>query len=352
MINRKVLYFYEYASEIRGKCLGHARIMVCGTLLKLTLAFSLPEWEKKPCKLYFIAESGQGHVSAIELGEIMPCGIMTVYNLDLEENRLNGMKIGEIIHVCLFVKESENRYIKAVMGVFDVTGKSLNAILGEGSGNANQQPADCGKTAEMADYGKSLETDGCEKTVGSAGGEKPSETEKSKKTEDILNYGRTGYEEETVIKEGKAGRQGENAGFNERENENYRRDFGRERQAASVKGHVERLMATRPEYRPFNSGRISCSVRIGIGDVLKLSEVEPGLKDNSFLLHGFYRYKHILLAGAMFRGQISYYVLVPGVKVEREQKVADMYGFHNFITLDGQAPRNGNFGYYSWQLSS
>lgn len=428
MLNRKILYFYEYASEIRGRCLGHARLVVSGHMLKVTLAFSLPEWEKKPCKLYVIAENAEGNTAAAELGEIMPCDIMTVYHIDVDENKLKGMRIGELIHLCLFVKESDNRYIKAVTGIFDITNKSLGMLLNEsfrgtemfrGSEYGNDIPAAERNTmgepyaaAEKSRATEQIPVSGqnaaaernpvagqisvsgqnvaAEQTLmpeknrteepntpadrntsvqerignqerqeaGAAFGRPvASETgsalcECGGKWENDKITDRGGSKRETsgaLCECGRNGGKWENDGLVDRSGGAWRSE--RTPDTRCMKDHVARLMATRPEYQPFSSGRISYSVRIGIGDILHLSEFEPGLKDNSFLLHGFYRYKHILLASGMIRGQMNYYVLVPGVKTEREQRIADMYGFHEFMSLDGQTVRQGNFGYYSWLLA-
>ena len=341
MINRKVLYFYEYASEIRGRCLGHARLMVCGHVLKITLAFSLPEWEKKNCKLYFASENSQGKTVVLELGEIMPCEIMTVYHLDVAEEKLDGICICNIINTCLIVRESENRYIKAVSGIFDITSKSLDMLLGKNKDENTlreckeevkeetlQECREEVKEETLWECGENVKKCVVPDCGDKVNHEKKSECEDREKTTDV-KYGQ---------KEEKLPRRIHTEAT--------------EQEVMSVREHIERLMATRPEYRPFGGGKITYSVRIGIGDVINLSEAEPGLKDNSFLLHGFYKYKHILLGGGMIRGRMNYYILVPGVKVEREQRIADMYGFHEFVSLDGQPAKMGGFGYYSWLLPS
>ena len=316
MINRKVLYFYEYASEIRGRCLGHARLLVCGHVLKITLAFSLPEWEKKNCDLYLVAENNQGKTMALLLGEIMPCDIMTVYNLDVKEEKLEGMPLCSIVHVGLMVRECKDRYIKAVSGIFDITGRSLDLLLDE----------------------KMRKCDVKEET------EPKQEKDEPQQSESVQEE----CEKDDLEEKNCVPRWDE---CDEKVPMNTGRDMS-EKEVTTLKSHVERLMSLRPEYRPFGAGKITYSVRIGIGDVIGLSEHEPGLKDNSFLLHGFYKYKHILLASSMVRGHMNYYILVPGVKIEREQRIADMYGFHEFVSLDGQTVKSGTFGYYSWLLPS
>lgn len=66
------------------------------------------------------------------------------------------------------------------------------------------------------------------------------------------------------------------------------------------------------------------------------------LANNSFLLHGFYNYRHIVL-GRERDG--SFYLGVPGVYYEREKMVALMFGFEAFECTGGNAEA-GKFGYY------
>lgn len=66
------------------------------------------------------------------------------------------------------------------------------------------------------------------------------------------------------------------------------------------------------------------------------------LANNSFLLHGFYNYRHIVL-GREPDG--SFYLGVPGVYYEREKMVALMFGFEAF-ECDGGRAEAGKFGYY------
>lgn len=66
------------------------------------------------------------------------------------------------------------------------------------------------------------------------------------------------------------------------------------------------------------------------------------LANNSFLLHGFYNYRHIVL-GRERDG--FFYVGVPGVYYEREKMVALMFGFEAF-ECNGEKAEAGKFGYY------
>lgn len=75
-------------------------------------------------------------------------------------------------------------------------------------------------------------------------------------------------------------------------------------------------------------------------DFVMFTEECQKLVHNSFLLHGFYNYQHIIL------GQYNdqYYIGVPGTFYEREAMVANMFGFEGFEGVDEK--ETGAFGYY------
>lgn len=67
---------------------------------------------------------------------------------------------------------------------------------------------------------------------------------------------------------------------------------------------------------------------------------------NSFLLHGFYNYRHLILGKYPGEKRESiYYLGVPGNFYNREKMVAEMFGFEAFE--GGRHPAEpGDFGYY------
>lgn len=64
---------------------------------------------------------------------------------------------------------------------------------------------------------------------------------------------------------------------------------------------------------------------------------------NSFLLHGYYNYGHIMIDETEEEPRLG----VPGNYYEREQMVAAMFGFPDFeAAREGETIGNGTFGYY------
>ncbi len=94
---------------------------------------------------------------------------------------------------------------------------------------------------------------------------------------------------------------------------------------------------------PFGNGEAYIS--ISPKDFIIFPEKYQNLVNNSFLLHGYYNYQHIILGKKEEGSKNVYYLGVPGVYYEREKMVAIMFGFEGFECGDKRA-YNGGFGYY------
>lgn len=119
----------------------------------------------------------------------------------------------------------------------------------------------------------------------------------------------------------------------------------------------EQILDTYERIHPYGDGRVY--VKIAPKDFIILSGSCQHLVNNSFLLHGFYNYRYVILG----RGENSlrelssegysvsssekeeYFLGVPGVFYEREKMVALMFGFEAF-ECEGGNPKPGDFGYY------
>lgn len=83
---------------------------------------------------------------------------------------------------------------------------------------------------------------------------------------------------------------------------------------------------------------------ITLKDFIILQEGYQKLVHNSFLLHGYYNYGHIIL-GKLKEEKDKYYIGVPGVYYEQEKKAARMFGFVGFEGVD-KIVEKGSYGYY------
>ena len=102
------------------------------------------------------------------------------------------------------------------------------------------------------------------------------------------------------------------------------------------------LEQTHDKMRPF--GTQAEYFRLAVEDIYRLKEEYHVLRNNQFLLHGYYNY-HYLILGKKNEGENVYWLGVPGIYHEREKMAARMYGFEKF---EGAKPgyRTGDLGYY------
>lgn len=105
----------------------------------------------------------------------------------------------------------------------------------------------------------------------------------------------------------------------------------------------EQLSSIYPHIHPFRDAREFLSV--GPEDFVVLRERCYQMTHNSFLLHGYYNYRHLLLMRQDTPEQVKYYIGVPGNFYEREKQVARMFGFESFEGTREPA-WEGDFGYY------
>lgn len=100
----------------------------------------------------------------------------------------------------------------------------------------------------------------------------------------------------------------------------------------------EQLLTTYEKIHPYGDERTY--IKLEPKDFVILRANYQHLVNNSFLLHGFYNYRYLILGK-----EKDFYLGVPGVFYEREKMVALMFGFEAF-ECEGGAAEEGKFGYY------
>lgn len=113
---------------------------------------------------------------------------------------------------------------------------------------------------------------------------------------------------------------------------------------------VNRYGLTKPFSKEYDAISLTPS------EIHRFTDTDRSLEDNSFLLHGYYQYKHILLLRTNSSKQdTSYFIGVPGIWQKQEKIVAGMFGFSSFKSMHFSAekkvihqtvPPSGTFGYY------
>ena len=107
----------------------------------------------------------------------------------------------------------------------------------------------------------------------------------------------------------------------------------------------EQLINDYPQIHPFEDERVFISIEPKDFIILRASYQK--LVNNSFLLHGFYNYRYLILGPDREIGESDgecYYLGVPGTYFEREKMVAVMFGFEGFECAG--PVEIGKFGFY------
>lgn len=115
------------------------------------------------------------------------------------------------------------------------------------------------------------------------------------------------------------------------------------RMASMSEDKWRQLQKIHPHIRPFQDEREYLSLRPE--DFVILSAGSYRLVQNSFLLHGYFNYEHLILTRVQQKSGDQYYIGVPGNFFEKEKQVAIMYGFESFECRREPASE-GEFGYY------
>ncbi len=118
---------------------------------------------------------------------------------------------------------------------------------------------------------------------------------------------------------------------------------GSEKPVRLLEDKWQQLWAIYPHIKPFEDKREYLS--IGPSDFVLFSSASYKMVNNSFLLHGYYNYRHLILARLEKKGEPVYYIGVPGSYFEKEKQVAIMFGFESFECAEEPA-QPGDFGYY------
>lgn len=106
----------------------------------------------------------------------------------------------------------------------------------------------------------------------------------------------------------------------------------------------EEILKKFPVLNPFFDQEVIASVRMEPKDLGNFPMEHWYLANNSFLLHGYYYYRHLLFMKMKNREEVQYAIAVPGVNDYREKFMANMFGFEQFKGVKNS--NHADFGYW------
>lgn len=114
---------------------------------------------------------------------------------------------------------------------------------------------------------------------------------------------------------------------------------------------IREIFENNPRIYPFEDNEILICAKIEPKDIGLLPKELWELSNNSFLMHGYYCYHHLILAKLKDRYGCRFILGVPGIYHNRERFMAKMFGFDGFKPIRKRELRQGDFGYWYLPVS-
>lgn len=163
-----------------------------------------------------------------------------------------------------------------------------------------------------------------EEIAKAAGGEIEEETAASVHSETLA-----GIDEEDI--RSRYSEEGENGEWNRRQDSDSKPR--KKKRTGGQIAYLEKLLLLNPPYGPCRRFDVEYSVRVTPEELLNFPKEGKRFAENSFVLHAYYRYRHVLLGRRRRKTAEDYVLLVPGSYNEKEAKLAELFGFPEFLPV-------------------
>jgi len=113
----------------------------------------------------------------------------------------------------------------------------------------------------------------------------------------------------------------------------------------------QELRKNYPKIDPFDYDGGSEVLTIRPQDIGRLPREVWVYGNNSFLMHGYYNFRYLILVRLENKnGEVRYLLGIPGHYYSNEKYMATMFGFPNFVLSKKQPPNDGRFGYWYTEI--
>ncbi len=106
------------------------------------------------------------------------------------------------------------------------------------------------------------------------------------------------------------------------------------------------MLENYPVMTPFEGEDGILCIRMELKDLRLLPKRYWYLGNNSFLLHGFFNYRYIILGAMKQKKQKRWFLGVPGVFQSQEKVMAAIFGFPEYKSEKISEQKTGQFGYW------
>ena len=334
--NRMVAYIYSYNDGQKCKNTGFAKIEVRQDILKLKINMKGAYSENSYMWAVNLFYRKNARIIGIKLGNMSIRNGMGEYRysgsaLDIEKS---GIDFGDIKGLYIEeARENENSALRRgrmFASEWDDLGFMPENIAARdwssGSGEILVEFAG-GKPVSTPEYG--MEEKNTEPDVNKAAdGEEPTSNQTEDAKEPVLTAAEVADDEDMGTDEpGAVPMQ-------------YRADGD----------WFEKLSKGRRRLFLFADDELYDIIEITPDDIDRLPDTNWGLKNNSFLNHGYFQFRHLILGRMYGKEPCGYFIGVPGVFARRDRNTAAMFGFNHFKFSMRSDMQLSQFGYWYRQL--
>lgn len=118
----------------------------------------------------------------------------------------------------------------------------------------------------------------------------------------------------------------------------------------SLEQRWQEMLQAYPQVQPFSDAQLEC-VRIELKDLRLLPPSNWHLCNNSFLLHAFLTYRHLIFGKLPAAKSEKWFLGVPGIRYRQEHVLASIFGFFEFLPDKESTDADAPFGYWYVPIS-
>lgn len=334
--SRKIIYLNEYEGSVCGESAGFAKISKKETRLKMEITLS-GDGNLQGEKIYLL-DKDQNSVNKVLFGTVPSDKKKIVMMKEgSEAGQIKGEPVGIMIG-------GENHVICA--GTVDHSIRIGDYIRSE---TVQVEAAEVEKEERVSEkIIQEQKPDGAEREKVSEKiiqEQKPDRAEGEKVSQEIIQEQKPdGAEREKVSEETNQEQVNiESRGEEQEEEEIIRVEI---EEAHDEAYEYRKIFSTRANMYPFEDDEMEECVQISPADFSDFPKRYWQLGSNTFLLQGYYNYRHLILA----RTDGKMYLGIPGQYHRRDKYLADMFGFGRFKGIHKRQERLGDFGYWLMEI--
>lgn len=298
---RLVSYMYRYEKGMKRNNVGYLRLETRNNQLRTTIHLQIPPTVECIFPTYFISWK-QGKVSLVFLGD-------TVAKNQSVDTRIN----------------TESRNIQNSGFSFEEIG-GLIILADEQVFYATEW---CNHDIEWEQIMEALRAPKEEDEL------KASELVSQKENQLELAYERDGFIHPNLF-----------AGCEDKEGPKHIFDHTATQEMTNAPVIVREIFSNCPKMYPFEDQEILSCVKLDLQDINRFPSDISHKVSNSFLLHGYYSYHHIIFVMLKEHNEEHYFLGVPGIFQHREKNMARLFGFEYFKGIRRKELVPGEFGYW------